>query len=377
MKFLYHIFLILFLISCTEKTTDIGYDKQIYFPKFSQNFIIQGNDNSNDILISVFNPWQGASGVSSRVLVVRDSVAPENFEGQILNDKANRIVCMSSTHIAMLEELDALNKIVGVSGKQYISNSKLQASSQFIVDVGYEGNMDYEALLAVQPDLILLFSVNGASSMEPKLKELGIPFLYIGDYVEEDPLGKAEWIIPIAEVIGEREKGILKFNEIVSRYNNVKSLVDNLDNSEISTNPKVMVNAPFADSWFMPSSKSYVARMIKDAGGDYIYKKNTGTTSLPIDMEEALKLVSEADFWINIGSVNSIEEVKNTFPKFINSLCIIDGRLYNNNKITSPGGGNDCYESGVVNPDLILRDMIKIFYPQLVDEDFVYYQKLQ
>ena len=184
MKFLYYIFFILFLISCSDKTNhDIGYDKQIYSPKFSQNFIIQGNDNSNDILISVFNPWQGASDISSRFLIVRDSVTPENFEGQILNDKANRIVCMSSTHIAMLDELDALNKIVGVSGKQYVSNQKLQASSQHIIDVGYEGNMDYEALIAVRPDLILLFSVNGASSMEPKLKELGIPFLYIGDYV--------------------------------------------------------------------------------------------------------------------------------------------------------------------------------------------------
>ena len=365
MKLLYTIALLVALAACSgQKQDTVRFEKEIYTPEYSRNFSIQGNEESGDVLISVFNPWQGASDVSSSLRISPDK-------------PAQRIVCMSSTHIAMLDALGALSKIVGVSGKQYVTNSRIHTSSQNIPDVGYEGNIDYEAMIAVQPDLVLLFSVNGASTMEPKLQELGIPYLYIGDYLEEDPLGKAEWIVPLAETIGEREKGIAKFNEIVEKYNKVKNLVDTSEESGNTSRPKVMVNAPFADSWFMPSTQSYVARMIKDAGGEYIYTKNSGNSSLPIDMEEALNLVSQADVWINIGTLNSLQEVRNTFPKFISARCVNDGELYNNNKITSPGGGNDCYESGIVNPDLILRDMIKIFHPELVKEDFVYYQKLQ
>lgn len=117
--------------------------------------------------------------------------------------------------------------------------------------------------------------------------------------------------------------------------------------------------------------------MIEDAGGDYVYKKNTGTTSEAIDLEEALSLVSLADYWINIGSINTLQELKAEFPKFKNATCIINENAYNNNLKKSEGGGNDCYESGVVNPDLILRDMIKIFHPELVTEIFTYYHKLQ
>ena len=350
-----------------------GYEKDLYSPTYSKNFKIQGNENNGNVLISVFNPWQGSQNESANLLIVRDSVDNPDTSIQILLDEAKRIICMSSTHIAMLDALNATDRIVGVSGKEYITNPKIISSSRFIPDVGYEGNMDYEAMVAAKPDLVLLFSVNGASSLEPKLKELKIPFLYIGDYVEEDPLGKAEWIIPLAETIGKRDLGKSKFEEISERYTSLKDKVKDKNLKR----PKVMVNAPFVDSWFMPSTESYIARMIDDAGGDYVYKVNSGNASLPIDMEEALKYVNDADVWINIGTVKSLEELKKSFPKFKSAECVMLGNLYNNNLRSTQGGGNDCYESGVVNPDIVLRDMIKIFHPELIEEDFTYYHKLQ
>lgn len=376
MKHNYIVFVLLglLLLSCTENKNKIkDYGKTLYSPVYSSSYEITGEEDSENTKITVYNPWQGAKNITSQLFIVRDSVIPKNTGEQILLGNAKRIICMSSTHIAMLDALDATDKIVGVSGKQYISNPKLLAKSNLIPDVGYEGNIDYETIIAAKPDLILLFSVNGISSLEPRLKELRIPFLYVGDYLEEDPLGKAEWIIPLSEVLGEREKGIKEFENIEAKYLSLKEKVKN----EVNNRPKVMVNAPFLDSWFMPSSESYVATMIEDAGAEYIYKKNTGNSSLPIDMEEALKLVSESDYWINMGTVKSSEELKNSFPKFLKAKCVSNGNIFNNNLRSSLGGGNDCYESGVVNPDLILRDMIKIFHPELVDEEFVYYHQLK
>lgn len=359
-------------VSCSDKSDDSSTCQEIlYTPKYSKGFEINQSNDSLSRLITVYNPWQGADNVAASLLIESDNSDKKNLKAAYIKNKAERIVCMSSTHIAMLDALGAIDKVVAVSGKQYISNPYIHSHS--IPDIGYEGNIDYETLLSVKPDLVLLFSVNGVSGMENKLREFGIPFLYVGDYVEEDPLGKAEWIIPIAEVVGVREKGIKKFKDIEQKYNNLKELVAQ---SEMER-PSVMVNAPFADSWFMPSSQSYVAKMIEDAGGDYIYEKNTGNSSMPIDMEEALTLVSNANFWINIGDMKSKDEIISTFPKFANAKCIETGNLFNNNLRSSSGGGNDCYESGVMNPDLILRDLVKIFHPSLVEEDFTYYQQLK
>ena len=367
------IFFCIFLVSCGGKNIrESNFNKEIYNPYYSSNFIIEEDSVTNNVRISVLNPWQGAQNVTSTLLVSKNEDIIDE-KNPVLKGKADRIICMSSTHVAMLDALGAVNKIVAVSGKQYITNPYIHRKDAAIPDIGYEGNIDYETLLAVKPDLVLLFSVNGESGMEPKLKELGVPYLYVGDYVEDSPLGKAEWIIPVAEVLGIRDKGIQKFDEISHRYESLKNKISD----KYLGKPKIMVNAPFADSWFMPSTESYVARMIKDAGGEYIYKKNTGNSSMPIEMEEALKLVSEADYWINIGGIKNLKEFKSTFPKFINTDCVKKGNLYNNNRLTTPGGGNDCYESGVVNPDLILKDMIKIFHPELSEEDFTYYQKLE
>lgn len=372
----YFIYLIIasFLFSCNHRHQEtLEAEEEIYTPIYSSNFSIKGFKNSPNILIEVYNPWQGADNVTSKLLIVRDSIVPLDFNGQILQGEAQRIVCMSSTHIAMLDALDKIDGVVGVSGKQYISNPKIIASSSFIPDVGYEGNMDYEALLSTNPDLVLLFSINGTSTLEPRLKEFGIPFLYVGDYVEEDPLGKAEWIIPIAETMGLRNKSEETFSEIAARYEKMKGLVKESNLRK----PKVMVNLPFLDAWYMPSSNSYVARMIEDAGGEYIYKKNTGSSSMPIDIEEALDLVSRADLWINTGTLNSLDELKNSYPKFNNTLCVKEGNIYNNNRIASPGGGNDCYESGVLHPDIILQDLITIFHPEISSAPLTYYHQLK
>lgn len=347
-------------------------DEFLYKPTFSSNFKIEGNKKTGDKLITVFNPWQGAKEVSSEFLIEYDNKEIKDFKGSTITKIPERIVCMSSTHIAMLDALGESDKIVGVSGKQYVSNELIKGNKS-ILDVGYEGHMDYEALAAVKPDLIILFSVNGVSSLEPKLREMGIPFLYIGDYLEEDPLGKAEWIIPIAEVLGKREKGVEKFKEISTRYEETKDILSKVD----LIKPKVMVNAPFADAWFMPSSQSYIARLINDAGGEYIYDKNTGNASLPIDMEEALRLVSKSDFWINIGTIRNLEELKLSFPKFMETECVKEGNVFNNNKIINIGGGNDCYESGVMHPDLILMDLISIFHPELSQGKLTYYHQLK
>ncbi len=379
MKVLKSLSLILLLASvfagCRDESSDLAdFDRLLYVPEYASGFEIAGSDGRQSILITVTNPWQGADGIAARLFIARDGESvPEGFDGQVLEGDARRIVAMSSTHIAMLDAVGEVGRVVGVSGIDYISNSDVQARRDRIGDVGYEGNVDYELLLSLDPDLVLLYGINGASTMESKLKELGIPFMYVGDYLEESPLGKAEWLVMLSEVVGERAKGEKVFAEIPIRYNALKQRVAD---SALDA-PSVMLNTPYGDSWFMPSSENYVVRLITDAGGDYICKKNTGNSSTPIDLEEAYRLASAADVWLNVGAANTLDELKAACPKFTDTRCFRNGCVYNNNARTNAAGGNDYWESAVVNPDLVLRDMVKIFHPELVDEDFVYYKQLK
>ncbi len=368
--------LIVLLAACNgKKTASISdFSNQLYTPEYASSFSIKGADGYESSIITVTNPWQGADSITTQLFIARGGEsAPEGFTGQVLEGDASRIVAMSSTHIAMLDAVGEAGRVVGVSGIDYISNPVISANRDSIGDVGYEGNINYELLISLDPDLVLLYGVNGASSMEGKLNELGIPFMYVGDYLEESPLGKAEWMVALSEVVGKRTEGEQVFGGIPVRYNDLKKRVADT----VLDAPSVMLNTPYGDSWFMPSTESYVARLVKDAGGDYIYKKNTGNASLPIDLEEAYKLTSEADMWLNVGMANSLDELRTSCPKFSDTRCFRNGSVWNNNLKTNAAGGNDYYESAVVNPDILLRDLVKIFHPELVEEDFVYYKQLK
>ncbi len=370
-----HCALLISFASCTPKSSDnlSDFSETLYTPTEASGYSISGKEESESTLLAVSNPWQGADSVASRLFIVRaDEVAPVAFDGQILDGDAHRIVTTSSTHIAMLDALGASDRIVGVSGINYITNPDIQRRRDQIADIGYEGNFDYEALLVADPDIVLLYGVNGANSMEGKLRELKIPYIYIGDYLEESPLGKAEWIVPIAEIIGERKKGEETYVAIAERYNALKKEV--ADN--IVDKPSVMLNVPYGDSWFMPSADSYMARLITDAGGDYIYKKKTGNTSLPIDLEEAYTLASQADFWLNVDQMTTLSTLAAKCPKFTDTRVFRNGYVYNNTLRANSAGGNDFFESGITNPDIILRDIIGILHPELSDAPLFYYKKL-
>ena len=360
---------------CHDKSSKLDdFNQSLYTPAYASGFDIKGADGKESVLITVTNPWQGADSVTTWLFIARNGEEiPEGFAGQVLEGDAKRIVAMSSTHIAMLDAIGEVGRVAGVSGIDYISNLDIQARRDSIGDVGYEGNINYELLLSLDPDLVLLYGVNGASAMESKLEELSIPFMYVGDYLEESPLGKAEWMVALSEVAGKREDGEKIFAAIPVRYNALKKKVAD---SALGA-PSVMLNVPYGDSWFMPSTQSYVARLIADAGGHYVYQKNTGSASAPIDMEEAYLLASDADMWLNVGMANSLDELKTSCPKFTDTRCFKNGNVYNNNARTNAGGGNDYYESAVVNPDIVLRDLVKIVHPELVQEECVYYKRLK
>lgn len=366
---------LLLTTACSHKSAAslADFNVSLYAPAYSSGFEIFGAEGAQSTVLKTYTSWQGTEGAETMLFIARDGEkAPADFPGQVLDGDARRIVCMSSSYIAMLDALGESQRVVGVSGIDYISNPYIASHKEQIGDVGYDGNMNYERLLSLSPDIVLLFGVSGASAMESKLRELGIPYAYMGEYLEESPLGKAEWLVAVAEIAGLREQGEKVFCEIPIRYDSLKTLA-----AKAERKPVVMLNTPYGDSWLMAPTTSYVARLIADAGGQYVYTQDTGNQSRPIDTEEAYRLAEMSDCWINVSSAGSLQELQQIVPKFMDTHPVREGQVYNNNRRTNPSGGNDYWESGVVHPDWILQDLIRIFHPELTDAELVYYQKLE
>ena len=175
MKALKNLSLLLLLVlaftGCHNKSSKLAdFNRTVYTPEYASGFDIKGADGKKSVLVTVTNPWQGADSITTNLFIARDDEeVPADFTGQMLKGDAERIVCMSSTYIAMLDALGEPQRVVGVSGIDYISNPYVASHKEQIGDVGYDGNMNYERLLSLSPDIVLLFGVSGASASAPKL----------------------------------------------------------------------------------------------------------------------------------------------------------------------------------------------------------------
>ena len=381
-------------LSCSDKGV-VRETEPLYTPRYAKGFSIVRDKASGEKLLCVTNPWQGANEVT--LYTVIDTLAP-----------AKRIVAMSSSHAAMLDAIGCADRIVGLSGCKYIYNATLckAIAEGKIGEVGYDSAFDFEKIRSLNPDIILIYGVAGETkSMTSKLDELSIPYIYIGDYLEADPLGKAEWVVALATLCGEEERGAEFFAEVEERYNTVREECKSLTHK-----PRVMLNTPYRDTWFMPPHNSYMVRLIEDAGGEYVLTENgkrkteNGTyalsksrdcetqneeqktksaklraenTSHPISLEEALVLAMRADFWLNLGQIATIEELKASVPRFAAVEAVQRGRLYNNTKRTNENRGSDFWESGAIRPDLILEDLVKILHHEAPTDSLHYYKRLQ
>lgn len=359
-----YLFLLLSLAllgSCKASRSDNSTDDSgdIYTPHYATGFSISSlPDDSTGTVLTVSSPWQGADNETSTL---------------VLASPARRIVTMSSTHVAMLDALGCNDRIVGVSGLDFICTPSLLNRRDSVIDVGYDSNVDYEAIVAAKPDVVLLYGVYGPHPMENKLEQLNIPYIYIGDYMEQSPIGKAEWIVALGEIVGERDRAIEFFNNIPAAYNSIKARLDSITEPA----PKVLLNTPYGDAWYMPPVGSYMVTLIEDAGGNYLYSKNDTNRSVAVDMEEIYLMAQEADVWLNPGIEESLDGLAQSCPRFTGVPAVRNHRVYNNNSQQSPIGGNAFYETAVIYPHLVLRDLIKIFHPDLVKEDFEYYRQLQ
>lgn len=356
----------------------------VYTPREATGYTILATDGTSTV-IEVRNPWQREGDAATQLFVARNGECPpEGFAGQVVEAPIESAVCFSATHVAYLDAVGRAEIIRGVSGAEYLSNEQVREgyAAGRVRDIGYDANLNYELLAALRPDVVFIYGVGGEANtaVTDKLDELHIPYLYIGEYVEETPLGKAEWVVPFGELTDRRAEGIALFDGIASRYATLRERA-----SHLTDRPVVMVNAPFRDVWFAPGDRSYMVRYIEDAAGDYAFKGTDEATSRPISAEAAYLAAQTADVWLNPNMTYSMADLKAQNPKFADIRCVNEGRVYNCTRRRTAGGGSDFWESGALYADRVLHDLILCLHPEAAEEmqiegitpDLYYYEQLQ
>jgi iron complex transport system substrate-binding protein len=357
-----------------KQTKTDGEQHEIFYkPTFSERFVIE--QNGDDKRLVVHNPWQGSRNVKFTYTLTRNN---NNDDVHTVKIPVERVICLSSTHLAFIDFIDKIDKIVGVSGAGFISNENVRRriENKQIADVGYENYLSYEVIASLNPDVIFAYGVDGElGKVEAKLNEMGIKLVYIGEYLEETPLAKTEWAVAIAAFFDEEEQAISKLKNIENEYNQLQTLAAN-----VSHKPRVLINAPYRDVWYLPAVKSTTINLLKDAGGEYIFENETQNAkeSNPTNIEYVYAKALDADIWINQNNENSLQQLRGIDARLTEISAFKNKNVYNNNKRLNTHGGNDFWESGVINPQIILKDLIKIFHPNLLPEyELFYYRKLE
>ena len=343
--------------------------------RYAKGFQIEQKEEYKKL--TIFNPWEKAHNITIEYFLVnKENEVPETLSGKkIIRTPVKRVICLSTTHLAYLDALNETAAVVGISGSQYVSGKKIRQKIEAgeVVDAGYGQNLNYELIVSRQPELVMVYGIGSeVTSYVHKLEELGIPVLMVAEYLEESPLGKAEWIKFVGTLFEKEKIANAFFSEVEQEYLALEKLAEGKNNK-----PKVLVGSPYKDSWWVPGANSYMANLIKDAGGDYLGKENPSHESYVISFEHALAWANQADVWINMGNLSSKEEIESADSRFKSFRVLQEGKIYNNIKLLSEHGGNDFWESGTVYPNLVLRDLILIFHPELIDAEMVYYREIK
>jgi len=307
-------------------------------------------------VVTVGDPWKG--GVLHRyVLVPRDSTLPDDLpDGTLVRTPVSRALVYSSVHTSLLSELGAIDAVRGVVDSQYFNDSTISAGLQSgtIADCGNSMNPTVEKVIDMQPDAILLSPYQDASYGQ--IAKLDIPIIECADYLEYDPLGRAEWVKFYGELVGKRAEADSLYAAVVAAYNDMKQKAAGAD-----THPTVVTEMVISGVWNVPGGQSYMARILNDAGGKYMFADDGNTGSLALDFNQVLAVAQNADYWfIKWTNINSLKDLQGANELNREMAAFQNGRVY-----VCDTDKTRFFDRIPFHPEVLLREFAAIMHPEL------------
>lgn len=276
----------------------------------------------------------------------------------------NSVICMTTLQLAGFITIGETGHVSGMSSTRFLHNETVrkQIEDGTTKRIGIEGNFDNEVIININPNLIFFspFKRGGYDG----LKEVDIPLVPHLGYKEPHPLGQAEWIKFIALFINEEAKANRIFNDIAQQYNTLKEKVA----TQQGERPVVLSGEIHGGSWYAVGGKSFLAQLFKDAGADYVLKDNNESGGMNFDFETMYEKAANAQYWRIMNGYQgeyTYEVLGKSDPRYKDFRAFKEkGVIYCNQR------ERGFYESSPTQPHLVLKDLVKIFHPTLVEEDY-------
>lgn len=360
-----------FLISCdNNETTTVSNTttKTVLRLHHANNFTIEKEGELT--ILSIKTAWKNAQDQFQYVLYPKGNKAPKHYPKALkIPVPVERIICTSTVDVAFLAFLDATDKIVALSNGTYVYNKKVQdrLAQGAIADIGGSNTIDYETALTTNADVALVYSIGDQEAYQ-KFNEMGVPAILLSDFMEETPLGRAEWAVFVACLLGKEVEAQAKCAQIAAKYQALKKKAASYTNQ-----PTVLTGAVYKGTWYVAGGKSLMASFIRDAGGHYLWAEDESLSGVPLDFEAVYAKGGNADRWINTSNWTNKETLGASEPKYQAFKAFQEGQLYNYYKRVTENGGVDIFESAIVNPHLVLKDFVHLLHDEKLSSDSLYY----
>ena len=372
--------------SAVEEATVMGDSSTLIRPQYAKGFSVKYLEDGVR-LVEVEDPQQDKDKmpISYQFALVpkgSDATVPEGYTK--VEVPVSRTIVMTMLQLSNFTALDAHEVVKGITGTKNLFNKdiKQRVKDGRIVKIGMEGEFDPELILAANPEVIFIspFKRGGYDA----IKETGITLIPHLGYKELEALGQAEWVKFVGLFIGKEKEANELFAGIESRYNSLKLKVERLRVGEQSSGmslklkdfPTVFSGEMHGGNWYAVGGKNFLAQLFRDAGAEYIIK-NEDTGGSNIEFEQMYAMAANADYWRILNSYPdtfSYEALKASEPRNALFKAFKEKKVIYCNMKQTP-----YYESTPVEPDVVLKDLLAIFHPDLVEKDYQpkYYQLLK
>ncbi len=304
-----------------------------------------------------------------RVLLCPPEHLPESSPHPVIVFPVQTIALTTTTQAGMLNMAGGIKKTSAVLQADYFYHPSIREGVQngSILDIHIGDGINWEMMASHKPDVMLLSSFEAGNNLATAYR-LGLTAIPMAEHLEHHPLGRAEWVVLAGLLNGTFQETRDSFRLIARQYHDLAEKSDHING------PTVLTNMGFRGTWYVPGNENYMARLIRDAGGRYLWHDLQGTESRAMDLEQVLSRASGAEVWINTGRICSISEILDADPRYSLIKALQQQRVYAATaRVANRGNAFDFYESGVVNPHILLADLISIFHHH-AENPLVFYE---
>jgi len=283
------------------------------------------------------------------------------------------LAASSTTHAGFLSAIGSGGQLMGCNNPERLYDTLLfnRFLKGDLVRMGRDLEYNLEYLIASKPDLVLQTGIDGQFNPDTRLTGMGIPVMFVLEWMESTPLGRAEWIKVFGMITGRIRIADSLFHLIEKNYLACAKL-----GREAPEKIKVLTGNVFKGTWYMPGGKNYMTRFFEDAGMDYLWKNTDQSSSLALSFESVVYQLADAPVWINVN-VDSLSQLIGAEARYSIFRAVKEHRVFSVFNRVNAHGGNDFWESAVVRPDMVLADLLAIAHPELIpDHSWNFYKPL-